>query len=156
MRLNLGCGADRRQGYLNVDVRDDVADLAADITNLDFADDGSAEEILALDVLEHFPASRTADILAEWRRVLDYNGTLIVRVPNLQMIGRLIGEGRMVDALVRNVYGGHRWGPDGMWDAHHTGWTPDTLQAELMKAGFVVESNDLGLNMLVVATKAGG
>ena len=155
MRLNLGCGADRRDGYVNVDLRADVADHVGDVARLDWLDDGTVDEILALDILEHFPAARTADVLAEWRRVLDFDGTLIVRVPNLHMICSLIVEGRMLEALIRNLYGGHRWGPEGAWDSHHTGWVPAMLEAELVKAGFAVESNDGELNMLVVARRVG-
>lgn len=53
LRLNLGAGDDRREGYLNVDLRVETADLVADVRALPFAA-GSADELLAHDVLEHF------------------------------------------------------------------------------------------------------
>lgn len=82
-----------------------------------------------------------------------------MKVPNLYQLSRLIvsyHEMRRFDIvglLIRNVYGGHRWGPEGAWDAHHTGWTPAMLHAALGLAGFEVESDDGEINNLVEARK---
>ncbi len=55
-RLNLGCGWDLREGYLNVDVHDfHKPDLVADVTKLDMLPSGRYREIIAQDVLEHLP-----------------------------------------------------------------------------------------------------
>lgn len=153
MRLNLGCGDRRMDGYVNIDLRPGVADVAADAAVLSFAADRTVDEIVALDLLEHFPQVRTQAVLAEWHRVLIDGGRLTVKVPNLHAICVQIAAGVQVDMLIRNIYGGHRWGPGGAYDTHHTGWTPDLLAAELAKAGFEVLHNDLGLNMRVVARK---
>jgi SAM-dependent methyltransferase len=154
VRLNLGCGDDYREGYVNIDVRTDCgADEIADATLLPYAD-GVADEVLALDLLEHFPAARTAQVLAEWRRVLRPGGMLTVRVPNVEgLAGRLLRRPEQARLIVENLYGGHRWGPDGMWDAHHTGWTPRMLDEDLGAAGFDVLSNDLLANMTVKAVR---
>lgn len=158
MKLNLAAGDDRREGYVSVDLRPDVADVVADVRSLPY-DDGSVDEILALDCLEHFPADQTQAILAEWRRVLVPGGLLTLKVPNLYQLARLIAdrtERRSWDAvrlLIRNVYGGHRWGPEGSWDAHHHGFVPETLYQELDRAGFDVVSDDLSLNNQVEAKK---
>lgn len=161
MRLNLGCGDLRREGddWINVDFRADVADVACDCANLAFVADSAADEVLALDLLEHFPAARTEAVLAEWCRVLRPGGTLTVKVPNLLRLSRAIvsydglGKQGAAGALIRNIYGGHRWGPDGAWDAHHTGWTPTLLAEALDKAGFDVAGCDDELNMTVTAVK---
>lgn len=153
LRLNLGAGNDRRDGYLSVDLRSDVADVLADVTRLPFADE-SAAEIFASDLLEHFPATRTAQILAEWHRVLAPGGKLAIRVPNLLALARLLVEyPHTRPDVIRNIYGGHRWGPDGAWDTHHTGWTPEMLHAELERAGFVVMNDDGDLNNTVTAMR---
>lgn len=155
MRLNLGCGEDIRPGWFNIDLRSDCgADIVQDVTKLPF-DDGEVDEILALDLLEHFPAFRTQDILAEWRRVLRPSGTLTIKVPNLQALCEALLARTHPDMIVRNIYGGHRWGPDGAWDAHHTGWTPTTICRDLTVAGFKILGNDGALNMTVKAAKHG-
>jgi predicted SAM-dependent methyltransferase len=151
MKLNLGCGADRRNGYVNVDLRSEVADYIADVSDLPFPD-ASVDEILASDILEHFPSSRISAIVEGWRRVLVDGGTLTVRVPNMKELGRLVAEdGPLTHLYIRNIYGGHRYGPDGIWDTHHTGWTPRMLHDLLTNAGFHVVANDEALNMTVEA-----
>lgn len=158
MKLNLGSGADRRDGYISVDLRPEVADVVADVRKLPW-DDGEVDEILALDCLEHLPPNQTLIALAEWRRVLAPGGTLTVRVPNLDQLCRLIvdrsdaGKPEAVELLIRNIYGGHKYGPDGELDHHCTGWTPALFIALLAQARFEVTSNDLALNMTVEARK---
>lgn len=161
MRLNLGSGDLHLDGYVNVDLREDVADVVCDATDLSRWADGAAFEIKATDLLEHFPASRTDAILAEWARVLCPGGRLILKVPNVEALAEVIvrmshaGErnDRAVAVCIKNLYGGHRWGPDGAWDTHHTGWTPRLLTAVLDRAGFDVVSVDGELNMTVEAKK---
>lgn len=165
MKLNLGCGARRLDGYTNVDLRDDVADIVADASHLTFAEDNSVEAIVAEDVLEHFPVTRTQEVLGEWFRVLEHGGTLTVKVPNMHALAvQLVAYDQMAEdgdqraeSIVRmfimNIFGGHRWGPDGAYDTHHTGFTPRTITATLQQAGFAVIGNDLALNMRVEAKK---
>lgn len=151
MKLNLGCGSETLPGYVNVDIRPECGDFTADVRYLPWPD-ACVTEIQAIDILEHFPSVQTDSILKEWRRVLETDGELILRVPNLQVLGELIsGDGEQTVMFIRNVYGGHRWGPDGMYDTHHTGWTPSLLEKDLEKAGFSVLHNDRGANMMVKA-----
>lgn len=153
MKLNLGSGGDRRDGWVNVDLRPEVADVVCDISKLPYRD-GEVDEILASDIAEHFPRQRLADLFAEWRRVLRPDGTLTLRVPNLLRLSEaIVRNPDGADSLIENVYGGHRWGPDGAWDTHHWGWTPQTLDRDLAGWGFEVVSNDLRSNMTVVARK---
>jgi ubiquinone/menaquinone biosynthesis C-methylase UbiE len=159
VRLNLGAGDARRDGFVSVDLREDIADVVCDVRKLEGYADGEVDEILALDLLEHLPASETADVLAEWRRVLRPGGLLTVKCPNMYQLARAIvaytdlGRLDTVNDLIRNVMGGHKFGPEGAWDTHHWNFVPATLQAVLEAAGFEVLSNDGGLNMKVVARR---
>ena len=66
-KLNLGCGFDKRKGYLNVDFQDfHKPDLVADIKNLSMLPSEYFEEIIAQDVLEHFPKDETITVLKKW------------------------------------------------------------------------------------------
>lgn len=157
IRLNLGGGDLRHEGFLTVDLRDDVADVVADVRSLPY-EDGEVDEILAEDLLEHFPEDQTMQVLGEWHRVLAPSGRLTVKVPNLWQLARAVmgcedADSPKLALYVRNIYGGHKYGPEGAWDTHHWGWTPKSLAATLDAAGFDVESNDLDLNMRVVAVK---
>ncbi len=80
-KLNLGCGRDIRQGYVNIDSValpgvDMVLNVAA--APLPFAD-GSCDEVLCQDVLEHIDY---LPLLKEIHRVLAPGGRLVVRVPH--------------------------------------------------------------------------
>ena len=150
--MNVGGGDDRRPDFLTVDLRSDVADIVAPADQLPVAD-GSVEEILATDILEHFPAQRTGAVLAEWLRVLEPGGKLTVRVPNLLRLSEWIVAGKRVEDAIRNIYGGHRWGPDGAWDTHHTGWTPRLFESLLVDSGFWFDEIDDALNMTAVCYK---
>ncbi|MFI5342577.1 MAG: class I SAM-dependent methyltransferase, partial [Candidatus Methylomirabilales bacterium] len=91
MKLNLGCGDERREGWVNVDLRFDIADVVADVRHLPFAD-SSADEMLAQDILEHFSVDETLSILREWGRVLIPEGFLTLRVPNMHKLAQGIVE----------------------------------------------------------------
>lgn len=92
MKLNLGCGRDIKPGYLNVDfirtdssMLPDIGFLLCDLSTLPWPwEDGSAEEILMLDFLEHFPYRATERILQEVWRVLLPGGTVDIQVPDFQ------------------------------------------------------------------------
>lgn len=150
--VNVGSGDDRRPGYVNVDLRPEVADVVADAAELPLTD-GSAREVLARDVLEHVSTWQVPVLLAEWWRVLAPGGRLVLRVPNLEVLARWLVEDRSSPEVVRNIYGGHRFGPGGAWDAHHSGWTPGMLSEQLARAGFRVVANDGDANMTVVAER---
>lgn len=158
MRLHIACGDTYLHDWVNIDLRDDcLTDLQADcLQPLPFPD-GSVDEILASDFLEHVPPNRTDDVLADWRRVLRADGELTVRVPNMLAISEQIvhysGDPGRCALLIRNIYGGHRWGPDGSLDAHHQGWTPELLHRLLDRHGFQVFSTDHELNFTVHAAK---
>lgn len=95
MKLNLGCGDDIKPGYLNVDFRQTHPDVhIADLSRFPWPfGDGSADEILMLDFLEHFPYSKTQTILMECYRVLKDDGILVVQVPDAR---------HLMHALVQN------------------------------------------------------
>lgn len=86
LRLNLGCGKDIRPGYTNVDFYETSGPIAVhDLSNIPWPwKDRSAEEILMLDFLEHFPYSMTDTILMETWRVLDIDGHVDIQVPDFE------------------------------------------------------------------------
>jgi hypothetical protein len=138
---------------VNVDLRP-TGQVVCDVAALPFKE-GAFGEVRAFDILEHVPRNHNGALLNEWHRVLEDGGLLTVKVPNMERLAvKLLETPDHTDLLIRNIYGGHRWGPDGSWDAHHWGWTPATLERDLVGHGFDVESNDHQLNMTVEAVKA--
>jgi len=92
LTLNVGCGTrtfiEYPDGYkcINYDERKlDCVDVVGDVRKLDFPDN-YFENILASDIIEHFPISETVDIITEWKRVLKVGGIIEFRMPNLRAI----------------------------------------------------------------------
>ncbi len=139
-RLNLGCGFDHRDGYLNVDFQDfHSPDLVADVRDLAMLPDGYYDEIVAQDVLEHLYRHDVGRALNEWSRLLAVGGTLVLRVPDVIGLARLLSAHRtleMQQTLVQNLFGTQAY----TGDYHHVGFTEMTLRAALADAGFGVRS----------------
>jgi len=84
MKLNLGCGEDIKNGYVNVDFRK----THPSVTQVDLSkfpwpfETESADEILMLDFLEHFPYRQTSVLLIECHRILKNGGDIVIQVPD--------------------------------------------------------------------------
>ena len=92
MKLNLGCGDDVREGYVNVDFRRTHPSVAqVDLSQFPWPfETGSADEILMLDFLEHFPYVQTKSILLECFRVLKDTGTVVIQVPDGEHLSKAL------------------------------------------------------------------
>jgi len=77
MRLNLGCGFRKIEGYVNIDARKEVKpDKVLDVTKGLPYDDDSVDEVRAYDFLEHIPIGKTVFVISEIWRVLKPEGKL--------------------------------------------------------------------------------
>lgn len=84
MKLNLGCGKDYKDGYVNVDLRS-PCDVEHNLLQTPWPwEDSSCNEILMLDFLEHLPYKKTDDVLYESWRVLKMGCPLIIQVPDFE------------------------------------------------------------------------
>ena len=142
MRLNLGSGWDNREGYVNVDFAPHHRpDIVADVLKLPVAD-GSVEEVLAQDILEHLPRTSTTEALTEWRRVTKADGVVRIRVPSLFDAVSLMQSAdtlSMHQILLQNLYGTQAY----TGDVHLTSFTDRTLADALDSAGYRCISADL-------------
>lgn len=82
MKLNLGCGGDIRDSYVNVDVAALAGvDMVHDLDSHPWPfEDESCSEVLALDVFEH--VADPLGFVAEIWRVLEPGGQVMVRAPH--------------------------------------------------------------------------
>lgn len=147
LRLNLGCGDKLLPGYVNVDVAasrlDKRPDVLCDLHSLTPFTSDCAEEILAVHVIEHFWRWEVIDILKEWARVLKPGGKIILECPNLisacqEFLAdpeRAAGGGPEGQRSMWVFYGDPKWRDPLM--VHRWGYTPQSLKAVLMEAGFV-------------------
>ena len=139
-RLNLGCGYDIREGYLNVDLHERHGpDLVADITNLEMLPSSVFSEIVAQDVLEHLERHKVQGALNEWSRLLAAGGLLHVRVPSLEHMFRMLcrPENRPAEKaahVIHLMYGTQAY----TGDYHLSGFTAAVLEKHLNDAGLQV------------------
>jgi len=169
-KLNIGCGSDYRQGFVNIDVNPDLSkvDYVLDIKPgvlLEHFEPGSFNYILAKDFLEHHFHWEAHRILEDFYALLNDEGQLDIRIPNIETI--INNPSKDITEKVAFLYGGQdiqqRWETSGpnlsrqrypQYFCHKYGWTPDSIKSELLSVGFSpVEVTEEGWNMRVVAKK---
>lgn len=93
IKLNVGCGTDYKEGWINIDNNSDnnieKLDLNWDLRNpLPFAD-GSVDFIFNEHFLEHLTVEEGAAALKDFMRVLKKGGVLRIAMPDLEASVRL-------------------------------------------------------------------
>lgn len=138
MKVNLGCGPRPIEGFVNVDLLElPGVDVHADVRGPLPFEDGSVDLLYASHVLEHLATAEVPETLREWRRVLRPGGSLLVAVPDLDLVARHLVEFRGWFTPPHNpwlglIYGGQK----DEYDFHRTGFTAPWLAALLTEAGF--------------------
>jgi SAM-dependent methyltransferase len=147
VKLNLGCGDKILPGYVNVDVAKTRAgmrpDVLCDLHALKPFKDDSADEILAVHVVEHFWRWEVAGVLREWLRVLRPGGSMVLECPNLAAAceafladpGAGALPGREGQRTMWVFYGDPAWRDPLM--VHRWGYTPKSLAALMTEVGLV-------------------
>lgn len=124
MKLHLGCGTKKLEGWINIDsVPECRPDVVHDITKpLPYADQ-SAEELLGEDLLEHFDKYIRYLVFYEWTRVLKVGGKITLQVPDFKTIllryfkfgydnfvDFIFGENLLESRIYIGHFGNHKWG----------------------------------------------
>ena len=131
LKLHLGCGSNRFEGYTNIDWRKTIAtDLVCDIKKLPYPIE-SVDLIEAYHVIEHLPRLHLPQTLLDWHRVLTPGGSLTIECPNFdESVNKYLrGEEKQLDA----IFGHQRF--EG--DYHLFGYNFERLKSLLKEAGFV-------------------
>ena len=141
MRLNIGAGSRRLDGYTGVDITPrPAADIVAPAHEIPLAD-GSVEEIIAIHLLEHLYPWDAPVALKEWHRLLKPGGLLVLELSNLRKCCQNIVDGRADQGKdprqlgMWGIYGDDRYEDPFM--LHRWGFTPESLIQLLKGAGFV-------------------
>ncbi len=144
MKLNIGAGSTRREGFLSVDVRADaMPDIVSDAWGLETIDDGSVDEIYTRHMLEHLDPNDARRTLARWFQALRSGGTLNIVVPDLEFHCRqLLGSSfsTFADQQAHAFAGFFGWRDESRGgnreDAHRWGYTERTMTALLSEFGY--------------------
>lgn len=151
MKLNIGCGTDYKDGFINIDGSytlekvDKVLDLDKE-SLLDHFQAKSVDFILANDVIEHHFHWQAIRLLTEFYKLLMPEKTAEIRVPDAQYIIESLQA--PIEEKLRLLFGGQEisQGVDAIMDqsrmnypqffCHKYGWTMKDLKADLLKIGF--------------------
>lgn len=146
VKLNIGCGPNRKEGWVNVDILDFAADLQLDLREPWPFPDNSVSYIYSEHVLEHFePRVEVPHFLAEARRVFEPGAVFDVAVPDTEPPLKAYGNPNAVYWLVASENNWHRgcqtqlerinyhFRQDG---EHKYAWDAETLASVLRTAGF--------------------
>jgi predicted SAM-dependent methyltransferase len=103
-KLNLGCGYNHIEGYVNIDNREEVEpDMVADVLQGLPFDDSSVDEVRAYDFLEHIPTGKTIQVITEIWRVLKPGGVFESMTPSTD------GRGAFQDPTHLSFWNRNSW-----------------------------------------------
>lgn len=167
IKLNVGCGYDYREGFVNIDGCDLLpkVDRIIDFNNdslLNHFDTETVDFILAKDFIEHFFHWETVKILNDFYKLLRKNGTLKMKLPDFKYICN--SWHIPIEKKINYLYGGQDkkqgLAKDNYRDkfpeffCHKYGYTQNTMKRELKQIGFsIVKTKRKGKNFYVEAIK---
>lgn len=150
-RLNLGSGRDYLDGWVNIDIDQDVKlDLVADLSSPFRFNTDSVDELRAYDILEHFTKEDGEFFLRECHRVLRVGGEIEIRTHSLERIIDQFSDDPWV--MTHFIYGDTS--ETGIYGSHKYAYTRESLNFLLKKLGFKILSYQLlETNHVVIAKK---
>lgn len=170
IKLNIGCGTDYREGFINIDGSstlyrvDKVIDLDGSSLLEHYAPD-SVDYVLANDIVEHFFRWEAEKLLRVFHAVLKPGAKCEIRVPDTEYIMR---SWRLpLQTKLNLLYGGQDV-PQGdnqamnesrkkfpQFFCHKYGWTRKTMSELLKEIGFIhISTARAGVNFIAVAEKS--
>lgn len=142
IKYHLGCGLNYFPGYVNIDYPQSEhsivtikADIYADLMTVKLE---PCIEIQSHHVYEHFNYMESLALLVKWTRALKVGGTLIINIPDIDVLCQELSKSiqaqdlKRIFKIVRLLYGSH----EADWAYHINGWTLDTLFLVLGKIGY--------------------
>lgn len=150
IRLNVGCGPKKYDGYINVDISDayepDRIDNACSLDTFNGVED-TVDEIRSEHLFEHIVPWETTQVLVRWKNLLKSGGFVSIEVPDI-----LAAAQRIIEEHERMEWNpDHRFDPrltlfplysnpnqrNVPWDRHMWGYSVKTLSQLLKDHGYI-------------------
>jgi predicted SAM-dependent methyltransferase len=146
IRLHLGSGSNILNGYINIDLYNQSADIKLDITDLTYFEDDSVEEIFLNAVFEHLYTFEQNRALKEWYRILKPGG--LIRIDSLPDFDEIIKayinktKGHIKETfdlyeVTRYTHGDYSY-DNRIGQMHKDLFTKEKIKSFLENAGFVI------------------
>jgi predicted SAM-dependent methyltransferase len=163
MKLNIGCGKDYKEGFVNIDGNENLkADYHIDIDKFDLAKylgENKLDEIYAKDIIEHFTHWKAVELLKQFYKMLKPNGLLTIITPDFQTI---IESEKPIKEKLLWIYGGQDYFNDDedrkfypQFYCHKFCWIQEDLVEQLKEIGFrnIVANENREFNQIIKAYK---
>jgi len=157
--LHVGCGPKRKDRTTRGFNTDDWSEKRLDIdpsvepdiigtmTDMSAVETGSVSAIFSSHNIEHLYPHEVPVALAEFHRVLDETGFVVITCPDLKSVAALIADDKLTEPAYVSPAGpiapldilyGHRpaMAAGNLYMAHRCGFTQKVLQGTLLAAGF--------------------
>lgn len=153
VKLNVGCGFDYREGFINIDGSDALpkVDIVIDFDSesiLEYFSEGEVDFILANDFIEHHFHWEAIEILRNFFSILKHGGTLQMRLPDFDAI--ISQKSLTSEEMIALLYGGQdisRSKGDEIsrrkfphFYCHKYGYTQTSMKRELESIGYAIIS----------------
>ena len=143
IKFNMGCGRDRTEGYIGVDLHGEGADIKQDILTLQLPAN-TIDEIYASHMIEHVHHLDAVELIKSWHAALKPGGQLIMEMPDLQAQCEefITADDKQKYWLTLCIFGafGDHASPEavrnGTASPHLWGYYPEIMQEILTGAGF--------------------
>jgi len=133
LKLHLGCGEKRIEGYKNIDIRYlPSVDIVDDIKTLKSFKEKSVDVIYASHVLEHFGRWKYMSVLQRWFELLKPSGVLRIAVPDFEQIVNFYLKTGDLKTVIAPIYGAQ----DYLENFHYHAWDFKSLSKDLENIGF--------------------
>lgn len=168
LKLNVGCGNDYREGFINIDGSDELkrVDRVIKIPQQNISEVYGLESIdyiLCNDFLEHHFHFEALDILFDFFKTLKSGGILEVRIPDCKYI--ILTPFLSIETKLTLLFGGQDI-PQGNQEmdisrkkfphyfCHKYGWTKKRFKKDSEDIGFkIINIKRIGTNLVFKASK---
>lgn len=142
MKLNLGCGPDIKEDYINIDTCPlDSRVVAGDIRNLSYKN-ASIDEIYAKDILEHLDLYDAIKAIKNWSRICKPGAKLFIQTICIDlMIEAYNNKIWSLEVLNYMLFAGKNWvnGISKPEDYHKSCYSKEMLESILENNGFIIQ-----------------
>ncbi len=168
IKLNIGCGSDYRNGFINIDgsskvKTDKIIDLNNDSLMNHFVPE-TIDYILANDIVEHFFHWEAINLLTSFFNILKKGGTCEIRVPDAEFIIESLEL--PIEGKLNLLFGGQdipqRVNPEmdmsrkkyPQFFCHKYGWIKNSMEKELLSIGFTsISFSNSGTDFIAISSK---
>jgi predicted SAM-dependent methyltransferase len=139
MKLHLGCGGVRLDGFVNIDTRSgDAVDIVHNLSQglPKGVRPGTVTRVETYHFLEHIDRREAKRILEMCFEALTPGGVIVIEVPDFEVAVKDFLTGN--HARLKNIFGHNRPDRPSGTDVHMWGYTAETMSKLLTKIGFEV------------------